>query len=85
MVSSRYYWACLALLPLLVGLAAPARRWLAAGQAAVYAGFYLYQLTVTGDHYARYSVFNLLLALFLVSLLVSFLGRDLRRWRRHRG
>lgn len=85
-VSSRYYWSCLSLLPLLAR-AGPSGRsrmeWLTLGQAALYGLYSLYEL-YRSEPYAAYSVFNFLLALFLAGLLALYLRRDLRVVRRAR-
>lgn len=89
-VASRYYWACLALVPLLARPGPDGRRRGAAldlAQAAVYAGYFLFVLQ-DPQRYAAYAVFNLLLAAYLVLMLVLYLRRDvrvLRRWRRDAG
>ncbi len=85
-VSSRYYWACLALLPMLArpGPAGQRRwRWLLGAQGALMAGLGIAQLKgFTG--FSLYSVFDWLLALFLVVLLLTYLVADLRVHRRRR-
>ena len=85
-VSSRYYWACLALLPM---LARPGptgrRRWrgLVAAQAALMAALGVAQVRGL-DGFSFYSVFDLLLAVFIVVLLLAYLLADLRIHRRRR-
>lgn len=67
-VTSRYYWAYLALLPLGGGRRGPPRvraRWLSAAQLLVFAGFYTFQ-TLNSEHYAGYIVFGALLLVYLV-------------------
>lgn len=85
-VSSRYYWACLALLPMLAR-PGPAghRRWrfLVTAQAALMAGLGLAQAKGF-DGFSLYSVFDLLLALFLVTLLLTYIVQDLKVYRRRR-
>jgi len=83
-VSSRYYWAYLALLPLLARPGPPGRRrgrGTDVAQAAVYLGYALYALRDV-ERYAAYSVFNLLLALFFLLFLGLHLLRDLQLRRR---
>lgn len=85
-VSSRYYWSCLALLPLLA-TAGPMGRWrprlVTAFQLAALVAVSLYSLRAPNE-FALYSVFNLVLIVFFVALLVHFLVPDLavfrRRW-----
>jgi len=80
-VSSRYYWSCLALLPLVeVGWQDLQRRWLELAQALVFGGYYLFAF-FRPDAYGAYSFLNLLLILFLGLLLSYELGRQ---WRAHR-
>ncbi|MDY7095564.1 MAG: glycosyltransferase 87 family protein [Acidobacteriota bacterium] len=83
-VSSRYYWSYLAMLPLLGQRAGPEgseerprelQRWVSAGQVAVFAGFYLYSQRVP-DRYAAYWWLNLLLLVFLLTLLLGYLVTD---------
>lgn len=90
-VSSRYYWAYLVLLPLLAQPGPAARRrtrWLAAGQAAIYGAYAIVVLRRDAqgldEAFAAYSVLNLLLYVFFVALLGSYLRRDLRVLRRAR-
>jgi|GEM_PF-949910 len=82
-VSSRYYWVCLALLPMLSGFGSHRRRTLrglAAGQIAVFAGAALYAHRHSAA-FARYSVFGMLLALFLAGWLGMYLLKKLRTQR----
>ncbi len=85
-VASRYYWACLALLPC---LAAPGpegtrrARLLAVSQAVLYGLYYVFFLFQSG-RYESYSVFNGLLAVLLVVWLGLYLRRDVAVWRRTR-
>ncbi len=86
-VSSRYYWAVLALLPLLArsGPAGAIRdRLLAAGQASVIAGYAAFSL-LRSDRYAAYSMLNMWLVGFFLMLLALYLWRDLMVLRRHSG
>jgi 4-amino-4-deoxy-L-arabinose transferase-like glycosyltransferase len=86
-VSSRYYWAFLALLPLLARPGPPGRRRgrvLDVAQAALYLGYALFALH-GAERYAAYWTFNLLLALFFLLFLVLHLHRELRLRRRRLG
>ena len=82
-LTSRYYAAYLALLPLAGGPRGPPEvraRWLAAAQLGVFAAFYAYASGDVGA-YAEYSVLNLLLtAFFWVVLTVELVG-SIRRGR----
>lgn len=85
-VSSRYYWACLALLPLLARPGPAGRRRgriLLSSQAGL-----LVILALAGlrglEGFSFYSFFDLLLALFWVVVLAVYLVGDLRVWRRRR-
>ncbi len=86
-VSSRYYWAVLALVPLLTrsGPGGVVRqRLLAAAQVAVFAcgaGFFL----LRPDRFAAYSVLNMLLVLFFLLFLSLTMWRDLVVVRRRAG
>ena len=83
-VSSRYYWALLALLPLLARPGPRGRRRvriLDGAQAAVYLLYYLYAM-VRPEAYATYSIFNLALVSLLVVWLTAYLAGDLRALRR---
>lgn len=85
-VSSRYYWACLALLPLLARPGPMGERrwhWLLGAQAALMAGLGLAQLRGF-EGFSLYSVFDWLLALLLIVLLLSYVVTDLRVYRRRR-
>jgi hypothetical protein len=87
-VSSRYYWACLALVPLAVGNGAGTPRHrrrlvLTAAQAALFAAFYLLYLRLD-DRYAAYLLFDLLLTLYLAGWAGWLLVRDLRLIQRAR-
>lgn len=84
--SSRYYWACLALLPLMsrVGLGGRKRvDRLNLAQAGLYGGFYLFTW-LQPDRYASYSFFNLLMIFFLALLLGTYLAREAKARRRRR-
>lgn len=83
-VSSRYYWSCLALLPLLArpGPAGLRRlRWLTGVQAMLLAGLAAGELRGLSG-FSLYSLFDLLLAAFLGIVLLTYLVFDLRVWRR---
>lgn len=85
--SSRYYWACLALLPLLARAGPRGRskgRFVDAAQASLYGLYFLWTLQ-TQDRFAAYSIFNLLLGCLLLSWMGYFLLSDLRVWRRRFG
>ncbi len=80
-VTSRYYWSYLALLPLISGRRGPPgrrSRWLTAGQLLVLAVFYAYDSRGVGAH-AAYGCFNALLAGFFVFWLAMCLRRSARR------
>lgn len=83
-VSSRYYWACLALLPLLARPGPSGRRRVrlfTAAQAGLFA--VLGAAGLRGfDGFSLYSLFDLLLALLLVAILLTFVVTDLRVRRR---
>ncbi|MEE8523851.1 MAG: glycosyltransferase 87 family protein [Thermoanaerobaculia bacterium] len=85
-VSSRYYWSCLALLPLLArpGPGGQLRvRRLTAAQASMFAVLGL--VAWRGfERFSLYSVFDLVLAALLTGVLVTYLLHDLRVRRRHR-
>ncbi len=86
-VSSRYYWACLALLPLLARPGPSGRRrvrTLDVAQASIYGLYYFYAL-YRADRYAAYSIFNLLLIAFFVILMAVYLVGDLKAYRRRSG
>ena len=73
LVTSRYYWSYLALIPLVGWRRGPplnnARR-LGAGQLALFATFYLYD-ALGGGTYSTYVVFNISLAAYLLFVLVE--------------
>ncbi len=83
-VSSRYYWGCLAFLPMLESYGALGHRqfrWLTAGQVALFGAAGLYGLW-RHEAFAQYSMLGLLLGVFLVSWMVLYLLRELRARRR---
>lgn len=84
-VASRYYWACLALLPLASGWVPTAqkrRRWLDLAQALVFMVFFAFRLA-NPVAYAAYNLLNLLLLALFALWLVSWLRRDFQVWRRY--
>ncbi|MEM7351450.1 MAG: glycosyltransferase family 39 protein, partial [Acidobacteriota bacterium] len=86
-VSSRYYWALLALLPLLArpGPSGARRgRWLSLAQATLLAAYYAFTFW-RPERYAAYSMLNMLLALFFLVLLALYSSRDLMVARRRAG
>ena len=73
--SSRYYWSCLALVPLAgLGESEGRRRRLDLAQAGVFLGYYLFAL-LRPERFAAYSFFNLLLCLYFVFLLAGEVRR----------
>lgn len=85
-VSSRYYWACLALLPMLARPGPTGRRRgsiLDAAQAVLLAGLAWAQMRGF-EGYSLYSLFDLLLAVFLAVVLLAYLLRDLQVYRRRK-
>ncbi|MCB1035461.1 MAG: hypothetical protein KDD47_16680, partial [Acidobacteria bacterium] len=80
-VSSRYYWSCLALVPLAgFGESTLQRRRLDLTQGLLFGAYYLFAF-LRPDRYGAYSFLNLLLVAFLGLLL----GYELKRsWRAHR-
>ncbi len=71
LVTSRYYWSYLALLPLMGGRRGPPEmrsRWLAAGQLVVFAGYYAVDSRGI-EPLAAYGVLNVLLAGFMIFML----------------
>jgi len=71
LVTSRYYWSYLSLLPLAGDRRAPppaTGRWIAGGQLFVYALFWAYTVR-HGDGYPAYVHFNLLLLAYLFAVL----------------
>ncbi len=71
LVTSRYYWSYLALLPLMGGRRGPPglrSRWLTAGQLLVLAGYYAFESRGIGPQ-AAYGVLNVLLAVFFIFML----------------
>lgn len=83
LVSSRYYWACLLLIPLL-GERAVGGRWRAAGLAVLggFWAFYLLDAAIEPARYGAYLLFNTLLAAGLLAWLAIVLRRELETRRR---
>ncbi len=80
LVTSRYYWSYLALLPLMGGRRGPPgkrSRWLSAGQLLVLAGYYAVDSRGIGP-YAAYGILNVLLAGFFVFMLAMYLWSSRR-------
>ena len=71
-VTSRYYWAYLALLPLMGGKRGPpgALGWLTAGQLLIFAAFYVYK-AYSRDPATSYGLLNVLLLGYFVVVLAK--------------
>ncbi|MCH9651639.1 MAG: glycosyltransferase family 39 protein [Deltaproteobacteria bacterium] len=85
-VSSRYYWAVLALVPLLRAPGAPGHRQrdrLALAQAGIYGAFYAFEF-FRPSPFGAYSILNLSITAFLTWMMAGFLIREVRARKRLR-
>ncbi len=80
LVTSRYYWSYLALLPLAGGRRGPPAvraRWLGGAQLLLFAAFYAFE-SRNDDPYAGYFVFSALLLVYWVFVLAALARRRIR-------